>query len=471
MACLSRAEFDLLIKDVQQDSIASVYLFHGDSYLVSTALEQFLQVLLPPATRDTNLLVVEGRQADFAELLQGLNTFNLFPGRKAVVVRDCRLFYSRANLSTLFLKCKDEYESGDVEAAARLLLEILAYAGWSLEQWTGGAWRTVPANLWQHTLKVDKDEQSLAWLDQVLSHITANDMQIPPARDDGPLLQAALQQGFPAGHCLVLTTDAVDKRRALYREIEKQGVVVDFSVATGTNRQARKTRETLLKDVAASLLEKGGKRIQQQALSLLLEHTGFNLWALRSQLEKLISYAGDQTTITTEHVASISDYCREEPLYELNSALASGDTLQALAILQRLLDQGYHPLQVVATLANEVRRLIAAREIIDIHLQGRFAPETQYNTFQRKIAPLLKKHIAADSPLKQLHPFVLYKTMARSCRFSATDLVQALLSLQRADLAIKSTAVPARIIIEDLLLNLLAPMPGKPSPRLASSQI
>jgi len=454
MPVFDKKDFPKVLAQVEQGSIASLYLLYGEDYLVKSALAQLTEILVPESQRSTNLEIVDGNQADFRQILDNVNTFALFGGRKVVVVQDCRVFYSRANLPTLYLKSKEAHEAGDLEVAARLLLEVLAYAGWSLTDVADGAWREIPPDLWQQTTGVERDQAEVAWLEAVVGHAGSNGMEVPSLRDDGSLLETALQEGFPEEQCLLLTTDTVDKRRSLYRLMEKKGVVVDFGVASGSSRKVRSQQETVLKNLAQETLAAAGKTIEPQALALLFERTGFNLWALKTQLEKLMSFAGEAALVTREQVEGLSDQFREEPLYELNNAVAARDCETGLLLLNRLLDQNYHPLQLLASLANELRRLLVAREFIDEHLAGSFDANMSYGGFQKTILPVVKKKSDKESPVATLHPFALHKTMVRSTTFQTAELVGSLQHLFAADVTLKSSGTPERAVMEGLIIRL-----------------
>jgi DNA polymerase-3 subunit delta len=450
MTQFAKEDFEKVLGKVEQGNIAPVYLLHG-------ALAQLTETLIPESQQSTNLQVVDGSQADFRAILDSVNTFSLFSGRKVVMVQDSRIFYSRANLPALFGKSKETYEAGDVEGAARLLLEMFSYAGWSLNDVAGGGWREIPADLWQQAVGVEHEQEDMAWLETVIAHASSREMEVPRRQDDASLLEAALQDGFPAEQCLLLTTDTVDRRRSLYRLIEEKGVVVDFSVVSGTSRRARSQQETILKNLAEETLSKRGKTIEPAALALLLERTGFNLWALKTQVEKLISFVGDESLINIEQVEGMSTHFREEPLYELNNMVAARDCGASLRLLNRLLEQNYHPLQLLGSLANEIRRLLMAREFIDEHLAGSMDPSISYGKFQKRILPLVKEKTGKDSPLATMHPFALQQTMVRSNSFETSDLINALQQLFGADFTLKSSSISGRAVMESLIIRLCQP--------------
>jgi DNA polymerase-3 subunit delta len=308
--------------------------------------------------------------------------------------------------------------------------------------------------LWKEIMGVEQGQPELEWLDQVIDYASSKEMEIPVQTDEGSLLEEALQGGFPAEQCLLITTDTVDRRRSLYRLIEEKGIVVDFSVTSGTGRKARSQQESVLRSLAEETLSAAGKKIEPEALSLLLERTGFNLWALKTQLEKIISFVGEESLVTLEQVESMSDHFREEALYELNNAVSERDCQAALQVLNRLLDQNYHPLQVLASLATEVRRLLLAREFIEDNLAGNLDPNISYGSFQKTVLPTVKEKTEKGSPLGSMHPFALHKTLVRSRAHQTADLIDALQHLFRADLTLKSSGISERAVMESLIMNL-----------------
>jgi DNA polymerase-3 subunit delta len=454
MSVITRQDFSEVLTEIEAGRLVPVYLLFGDSYLVSSALTELTERLIPEAQRSTNLQVVDGAQADFRAILEGLNTFALFSGRKVAVVLSSRIFSSRTDLPGLFARTRAAYEAGTLDVAARSLLEALAYAGWSLDDVASGAWREISAQLWRQTFGVDRNGPDTAWMDTVVAHAMSKGMAPPERRDEAALLEAALRRGFPPNHSLVITTEAVDKRRSLYRLIAEKGMAIDFTLATGTGKEARSQQDAVIRGIVRDALTPAGKTIEPDALALLMERVGSNLWALSNQLQQLISFVGPESTIQREHVESVSQPVREEALYELTGTVTSGDCAKALAHLSRLLDQGYHGLQILAALTNEIRRLVSARDLIDTHLQGRLDPRIPYGTFQKTVYPLLKAGLEAGSTLKNMHPFALHKTMVRTAAASMEELNRSLQHLFAAELALKSTGVSPRTALEGVILTI-----------------
>ena len=159
---------------------------------MKSGLNRLTQLLVPASQRDTNLELVDGAQADFRQILDSVNTFALFGGRKVIAVQDCRIFYSRSNLPALLAKSRKAHAHGDLESASRLLVEALGHAGWSLTDVADGAWQQIPADLWEQTMGVKQEEAELQWLAEVAA-VAARVPMAPGTRTgDSSLLEEAL---------------------------------------------------------------------------------------------------------------------------------------------------------------------------------------------------------------------------------------------------------------------------------------
>ena len=121
-----------VLDDIGRDTIVPCYLIYGDEeYLVADALEKLIDALLPPDQRDLNLFHVEGEDEDIDALCDSLLTPPLIPGRKAVVVRNTRLFHSKASSADVIGEIRSHLEK-DPHRAARAFLSLLEVAGLSL---------------------------------------------------------------------------------------------------------------------------------------------------------------------------------------------------------------------------------------------------------------------------------------------------------------------------------------------------
>jgi DNA polymerase-3 subunit delta len=148
----------------------------------------------------------------------------------------------------------------------------------------------------------DVDGEPAPWFSQLLDYCREKGLQLPDKHDDADLLKASMEKGFPDRHRLVVTTDFVDRRKALFKAIDETGLVVNCTVPKGETRADRMARDAVTKTTIDAALAQAGKRMAADARQRLMQWTGFDLRTLCGSLEKLISYAGDRQTITNADV-------------------------------------------------------------------------------------------------------------------------------------------------------------------------
>jgi len=285
-------------------------------------------------------------------------------------------------------------------------------------------------------------------------------------------------RGFPAGHHLIVTAASVDRRRKIFKTITAAGVVVDASVPAGARRAEVEAQQHLLRDQAQRILSPRAKRLEPAAYEALVEMTGFELRTFCTSLEKLADYTGPRDTITAEDVRQVLRRSKKDPIYAFTGAVGKRSLGQALFYLDSLLNGGTHPLQVLAALANLVRRLIVARGFLDSPEGCSWRRRMAYPEFQRQVVPKLLAHDAhlaervrswrgdpeggksrrstkADTDLalvknpKSVYP--VYQLLLQAENYSAAHLEAVLQRLAQADRALKSSAAPARWTVEALL--------------------
>lgn len=105
-----------------------------------------------------------------------------------------------------------------------------------------------------------------------------------------------------------------------------------------------------------------GKRMASAAAAALREYAGDELGLLDTELSKLATFVGDRAEITAEDIRSLTGRHREERVFAVTDAMASGDVEAALWHWEQVLaTDRAAPVRAVAGLAWSVRRLLDAR--------------------------------------------------------------------------------------------------------------
>lgn len=105
-----------------------------------------------------------------------------------------------------------------------------------------------------------------------------------------------------------------------------------------------------------------GKQLEARAAALLLDQIGPKPGLLDRELEKLAVYTGERKVITHTDVEALSGRSREEEIWDLLSAMSSGNLAKALTIWEQVWQTDKAaPHRAIGGLAYGVRRLLNAK--------------------------------------------------------------------------------------------------------------
>lgn len=120
-----------------------------------------------------------------------------------------------------------------------------------------------------------------------------------------------------------------------------------------------------LKDAALSqwikkrIAEEGG-RVSDKAINLLVEIVGSDLWNMKSEIEKLLTYSPGQP-ITENDVRQVSSYAREANIFIFLDAILEGQRGEAQKSLHRLFLEGETPPHILFMITRQLRLVLLAK--------------------------------------------------------------------------------------------------------------
>ncbi len=223
-------------------------------------------------------------------------------------------------------------------------------------------------------------------------------------------------------HVVFVTAAAADKRRKLYKCVERYGAAVEVSPLKA------KDIRPWLNDKLAAL----GRRLAPDATEELLAAFGMmpqlSLGLLDNELDKIALYA-QGTTITRRDVAAAMSAVPEVSVFAMIDAVSQKQAGKALKLLAEQLAAGENALRLLALLARQVRMLWRGKELAD------------GGAGSREIADELG-----------VPPFVGEKLLRQGRGFAAATLQRTMVALAEADRDLKNGRadkyVLERIVIE-----------------------
>jgi DNA polymerase-3 subunit delta len=468
-------------KHHQLQESSPLFLIYGEELLYKTAFEELRNELIPDAKRNLNYIAFDGAIDDITEAIENVNTYSLLSGTKVVAIYDSKIFYSKQDESRLINKAKDAFEINDVKKAATYFLKLLGLLNLRFDD--------VSEENRKKALRLDSESLDDGWMDKIISYCVENNLPISSGEGSVSYLIKAIEKGFPKDNHLIITADMVDKRSKLYKTIREYGTIIDCSVPKGDRRADRIAQGAVLNDRMNAILGQSGKTMDQNAYRAMYDMTGFDLRTFSSNLQKLVSYVGDREIITASDVENVLQSTKKDPIYELTNAISDRNIEDALFFLGSLLTENIHPLQILAALTNQMRRILLVKGFVESPYGSLWHKGVRFERFKNTIMPAIQSY---DSDLldqintwemmlseekkgnqkekktggkrkstsdlvivkNPKNPYPVYKMIVKSDLFTKDELISILENLSQTDIRLKSTGQNPKIILERAILHI-----------------
>ena len=225
---------------------------------------------------------------------------------------------------------------------------------------------------------------------------------------------------MPQTTVLVLIDEEIEKSNPLLKELAPLAEVKLFPLLRG-----RELKVWIQKRVK----EEGGA-ITPQAVNLLAELVGGDLWAMSSEIQKLLLYSQERP-IGEDDVRQLVSYVQEANIFALVDAVAEGRTELAQRILHRLYLEGVPPTYILTMITRQFRLIAQARDL---------EPGLSRLQIQQRLG--LKASYALDKTLRQAE------------LYDFEGVKRAYDKLLETDLAIKTGKYSDKLALELLVTEL-----------------
>lgn len=153
---------------------------------------------------------------------------------------------------------------------------------------------------------------------------------------------------------LVLVGVKVDRRTSLYSAVETTGVIAEYKAP----------RKHEYPQQVIEMFEARGRRIGRDAAETLVRAVGYDLSRLALEVDKVITYAGEERTLSRAEVEEVMSTTAETSIFEFLDALGSRDCRTALERLNGLIEQGDTLYSVHALAVRRIRDLLSTQALV-----------------------------------------------------------------------------------------------------------
>ena len=227
-------------------------------------------------------------------------------------------------------------------------------------------------------------------------------------------------QDIPETACVLFLEQEIDKRSRNYKAMAKDGTVVSFDTPD----------ESMLVSWIGSVFRKEGKNISRDTAMYLIRRCGTNMDNLKNEMEKLVSYAMNEDTVTPRHISELCSRHLEDQIFAMMDAVAGGKQKETLSMYNELLALRESPMKILSLLSRHFRILLQVKDMEELGMSG--ADMAQ----------------AAGVP-----PFAVKKYRAQAAAFSVEELRKAADDCLENDELIKSGNMTDILAVETFLVR------------------
>lgn len=173
--------------------------------------------------------------------------------------------------------------------------------------------------------------------------------------------------------------------------------------------------------------------ISPEVARYLTDEVGTELQMLSTEMEKLMTYVGPESTVGVRDVDILLLRAEQYGPYELEDAIIARDSKKSVRIVGALLSDGSEPLMVLGSIARVWRQLFVAKTVAN------------------------NRNARATGVASMVPEWKLARLISASQKIPWKSLVTGFSELIRVDRTFKTSAADPRLCLEVLLFRLLGP--------------
>jgi len=221
---------------------------------------------------------------------------------------------------------------------------------------------------------------------------------------------------------LVLVASKIARNLRVFKAVDALGGVAEYKAPA---------KRDYAHTVVTMFAEKG-KTVGLDAAEVLVRAVGYDLRRLSVEIEKVISFTGDEITLSRDEIEQVMSTTAPTSVFDFLDALGSRDCRDAMRVLAALLDEGESVHGVHAMSVRHVRNLLSARALLERDEEG-------------SATALISREVG-------VREWQARNLVTQARRFDSAELVDALLSAAESEAKMKTSRDP-RLVFEIWVLG------------------
>lgn len=213
----------------------------------------------------------------------------------------------------------------------------------------------------------------------------------------------------------------LDERKKITKTLKK----------TSKLAKVEQMSEQEIKNWIKNKLHENFKDIKQDALDLFIELTGINFNIVAQELEKIILFLGERTTINKKDVEEIINRSLEQNVFLLTEYIQKGEKYKAIQLIKDLIVMKEEPIKLLALITSNYR----------LYYQCKILSRKGYSGQQ--IAKTIN-----------VHPYRVKLALNQVKHYQLTHLLNIIDQCAETDYKLKSSYMDKQLILELFILSL-----------------
>ncbi|MCD8763313.1 DNA polymerase III subunit delta [Staphylococcus hominis] len=213
----------------------------------------------------------------------------------------------------------------------------------------------------------------------------------------------------------------LDERKKITKTLKK----------TSKLAKVEQMSEQEIKNWIKNKLHENFKDIKQDALDLFIELTGINFNIVSQELEKIILFLGERTTINKKDVEEIINRSLEQNVFLLTEYIQKGEKYKAIQLIKDLIVMKEEPIKLLALIISNYR----------LYYQCKILSRKGYSGQQ--IAKTIN-----------VHPYRVKLALNQVKHYQLTHLLNIIDQCAETDYKLKSSYMDKQLILELFILSL-----------------
>jgi len=235
---------------------------------------------------------------------------------------------------------------------------------------------------------------------------------------------------------ILIYEEEVDEKKSLFKHLKKENKSQKFELLEGNS----------LKNWVKKEFQKYSAQITSEALDLLLNFVGNDLWQMEDEIKKLVNYKGKSVSapatagegeIKRKDIELLVKPKIETDIFKTIDAIAAKNKRKALFLLKEHLEKGDSPAYLLAMINFQFRNLLMVKSYL---AEREFYPSyANRRILARKLG---------------MHPFVVEKTLFQARKFQLEELKKIYQKIFQVDLGIKTGKVDPETALDLLIAEI-----------------